>query len=94
MSKKTTITLPEQLDISQGVSIRDKMDKTLDKDANSIEIKADKVERADSAGIQLLLSFQAAAMAKNKEVTLLKPSDELLAAVKLLGATELLGIQE
>lgn len=94
MSKKTTITLPEKLDISQGVSIRDKMDATLNKDADNIEIKADKVEHADSAGIQLLLSFHAAAVAKNKQITLLKPSEAFLAAANLLGANELLGIQE
>lgn len=94
MSKKTTISLPEHFNISQGASMRDKMDKTLDKDADTIEIKADKVERADSAGIQLLLSFRATAVANNKKVTFSKPSEELLAAVKLLGASELLGLQE
>lgn len=90
MTQKTTLTLPERLDITQADSIRDRMEKALAKQASKIEMKADKVERADSAGIQLLLSFIAAARDANMEMILLKPSDELLAAVELLGSTELL----
>jgi len=93
MSAKTTITLPEKLDISQVDSIKDRMDKTLSKDATQVEVNADKVERIDSAGIQLLLSFIAAVKEAGKEVHLLKPSDELLAAAEMLGTTELLGLQ-
>ena len=90
MSDKTTLTLPERLDIAQADSVKDRMNKALAKDASIVEIKADKVERVDSAGIQLLLSFKAAVLENDKEIILLKPSDELLAAAELLGSTELL----
>ena len=90
MSKKTTLTLPERVDISQGDVLQAKMDKLLAKDVSKIELKADKVERADSAGIQLLLSFQIAATAAGREVIILKPSEELLNAAELLGTTGLL----
>ena len=90
MSNKTTLTLPERLDIAQADSVKERMNKALAKDASIVEIKADKVERVDSAGIQLLLSFKAAVLENDKEIILLKPSDELLAAAELLGSTELL----
>ena len=90
MSDKTTLSLPEQLDISQVDSLKDRMDKALAKDVSIFELSADKTERVDSAGIQLLLSFKNAVQEANKEFKLLKPSDEFLAAADLLGATELL----
>ena len=93
MSDKTTLTLPDKLDIAQADSVKERMDKALAKDVSKIEIKADKVERVDSAGIQLLLSFKAAAIKSDKEIILLKPSEELLAAAELLGSTELLEFQ-
>lgn len=90
MSQKSTMTLPERLDISQANVIKDRMDKALAKNVAKIEVKADKVERADSAGIQLLLSFKAAVKEQGRELVLLKPSDELLIAAELLGSAELL----
>jgi len=92
MSDKTTLTLPEQLDITQVDSIKDRMNVTLEKDASKVEVKADKVERLDSAGIQLLLSFKAAVEGAEKEFVLLKPSDEFLAGAALLGTTEIFKI--
>ncbi len=90
MSDKTTLSLPEQLDIGQVESIRVRMNKTLAKDAANIEVKTEKVDHVDSAGMQLLLSFRAAAINSGKAVTLIKPSDEFLAAAELLGTSELL----
>ncbi|MFT5519874.1 MAG: anti-anti-sigma regulatory factor [Enterobacterales bacterium] len=90
MSKKCTLSLPERLDISEAVSLKERMDKALDKDSTVLDVKADKVGRVDSAGVQLLLSFKAAAIEAGKEVNLSNPTDEFLAAVELLGAMELL----
>ena len=90
MSDKTTLTLPEQLDIAQVDSLKDRMDKALAKEVSIVELSADKIERVDSAGIQLLLSFKNAVQEADKEFKLLKPSDEFLAAADLLGSTELL----
>jgi len=90
MSDKTILTLPDQLDIGQIESIQDRMNKTLAKEAQQVEVKADSVERVDSAGMQLLLSFKKAIISSGKTINLIKPSDELLAAADLLGATELL----
>lgn len=92
MSKKSTLTLPERLDISQTDALMNKMEKVLSKDSLKIELKAEKVERADSAGIQLLLSFQMAAIDMGKEVSVLNPSEDFLAAADLLGARELLKV--
>jgi len=93
MSDKATFTLPEQMDIAHVESIKDRMDKTLEKKVSIIEVKAEKVERMDSAGMQLLLSFRMAIIDSGKEMTLVKPSDDLLAAAELLGTTELLELE-
>ena len=90
MSDKTTLTLPEQLDIAQVESLKDRMDKALAKEVSTFELNAEKIERVDSAGIQLLLSFKVAVQEAGKEFKLLKPSDEFIAAADLLGSTELL----
>jgi len=93
MSKKSTLSLPNRLDISEVVSLKDRMDKALEKDSTVVDVKADKVQRLDSAGLQLLLSFKAAVINADKVMSLSNPTDEFLAAVELLGATELLGHQ-
>ncbi|MCP4413604.1 MAG: STAS domain-containing protein [Gammaproteobacteria bacterium] len=90
MSDKATFTLPEQLDIAQVESVKDRMDKTLEKEVSKIEVKAEKVERMDSAGMQLLLSFRATIIESDREMILLKPSEGLLAVAELLGTSELL----
>lgn len=93
MSDKATFTLPEQMDIAQVESVRDRMNKTLEKEVSIIEVKAEKVERIDSVGMQLLLSFKAAIIESGKEMTLMKPSDDLLTAAELLGTTGLLKLE-
>ncbi|PCJ50000.1 MAG: hypothetical protein COA74_04215 [Gammaproteobacteria bacterium] len=90
MSKRSTLSLPERLDISEAESLRERMNKALEKDAEAYDIKADKVTRADSAGLQLLLSFSGAVSKLGKEMKITHPSDEFLAAAELLGVTELL----
>ncbi len=93
MSDKATFTLPVQLDIAQVESVKDKMDKTLEKEVSTIEVKAEKVERMDSAGMQLLLSFRATIIESGRKMTLVKPSDDLMAAAELLGTSELLELK-
>ncbi len=93
MSDKATFTLPEQFDITQVESVKDRMDKTLEKEVSTFEVKAEKVERMDSAGMQLLLSFRAAIIDSGKAMILLKPSDDFLAAAELLGTSELLELK-
>ena len=93
MSKKSTLSLPERLDISEADSLKERMDKALDKDSTVLDIKADKVERLDSAGLQLLLSYKTAVSNAGKKMSFSNPTAEFLAAVKLLGATELLELK-
>jgi len=93
MSDKTTLTLPENFDISQAKAVKERMEKSLAKDVSKVDVKADSVDRADSASIQLLLSFQNAVIDSGKEFTILKPSNEFLAAIEILGATKSLGLE-
>lgn len=92
MSDKTTLTLPVQLDIAHVETLKDKMDKAFMKEVSIFELNANKIERVDSAGIQLLLSFKVTIKEAGKEFKLVKPTEEFIRAVDLLGATELLGL--
>ena len=93
MSKKVTLSLPERLGINEAESLKERMVKALDKESTILDIKADKVEHLDSAGLQLLLSYKTAVSNAGKEMSLSNPTAEFLAAVELLGALELLELK-
>lgn len=94
MSDKTTITLPAQLDLAHVESLNERLDQALVKEVSIFELNANKIERVDSAGIQLLLSFIVVVKESGKEFMLVKQSDEFIRSVELLGATELLELLE
>jgi anti-anti-sigma regulatory factor len=84
---KTSLTLPERFDITGIEALKARFEKTLEKDADTIEVNAQGVTHMDSSGAQLLLSFQRAAEARQKTIKVVKISDDFM------GAAELLGIQ-
>ena len=91
---KTSITLPDKLDISAVISLKSRLEKALEKDANEIEVSGQNVENVDSAAVQLLLSFQKKVLSVGKEIRFVKTSDKMVAGVKLLGASSLLNLEE
>ena len=93
MPKKSTLTLPERIDISEAESLQEKMHKLLAKDGEIIELKAGKVEKADSAGVQLLVSFKQVVTNTGKQMNITNASEEFIQALDLLGVTGTLEIQ-
>jgi len=89
---KTTITLPIKFDITQVQSLKERLQKALDKDAESIEINAQSVVGMDSSAVQLLLSFQKIVAAQSKTVVFVKATDEFKKALEMLGADELIQV--
>ena len=92
MSNKSTLSLPQRLDINEASSLKDRMNKALEKDATTFDVKADSVEHVDSAGMQLLISFKNAVNSSGKKMNLTNPSDNFKTEIELLGATELLAL--
>ncbi len=91
MSDKTTVSLGNALDIMHAAGIKERLSSALEKKPHIVLI-SDKVERADTAGLQLIYSFKQIVEARQKQMSWKKPSDALLQASDLLGLTEALGL--
>lgn len=93
MSGKTTVSLGSALDIMHASSLKERLTASLEKKSQIVLI-SDKVERVDTAGLQLIYAFRLEAQARKKQVTWKGPSAALLKASDSLGMTsalELLG---
>ena len=91
MAEKTTVSLGATLDIMHAASLKERLAASLEKKPHIVLI-SDKVERADTAGLQLLYAFSQEVKSQKKELSWKKPTDELLHACEVLGLTEALGV--
>ncbi|BFM05983.1 STAS domain-containing protein [Halioxenophilus aromaticivorans] len=91
MADKTTFSCGDSLDIQQVSSLYKRLQKSVEKAIN-IELKADLVAKADTAGLQMFVSLRQELKALGGDIIWKKPSDELLQAAKLLGLTVSLGL--
>lgn len=91
MTEKTTVSLGTALDIMHAAGLKDRLVASLEKKPNIVLI-SDKVERVDTAGLQLLYAFKQEVETKQKQLSWQKPSDALLHASESLGMTDALGI--
>lgn len=91
MSDKTTVSLGTALDIMHAEGLKERLTTALAKKSQIVLI-SDKVERADTAGLQLIYAFKKAAETQQKVVSWKKPSDALIAACESLGMSEALAI--
>ena len=82
---KTSLTLPEKFDITGIEALKGRFQKALEKEADTIEINAQAVTNMDSSGAQLLLSFQKAVLAQEKELKVIKVSEDFETAAEILG---------
>ena len=91
LSDKTTVSLGTALDIMHASGLKERLAAALDKKPHIVLI-SDKVERADTSGLQLIYAFKKEVEAQNKEMSWKKPSDALLSACEALGMSEALGV--
>ena len=94
MPDKSTLTLPESFDVTQIENVRNRAIKALEKDITGFKVKGEKVVKVDSAGIQLLLSLHAHADKNDMTLDIENPSESLIQGATMLGAAELLSINE
>jgi anti-anti-sigma factor len=91
MSDKTSISLGENLDISNVSKLHSRLNASLQK-SSTIELKADVVKKTDSAGLQLILSIKREVEKVGGTILWKKPSKELIDTAVLLGLFEHLGL--
>ena len=92
MSEKTSFSCGEYLDITQVSNLFGRLEKSLQKSAN-IELKADKVVKADTAGLQLFVALRREVTAMDGSLQWKSPSDGLVSSAKLLGLSGELGLE-
>ena len=91
MSEKTTVSLGAALDIMHVSSLKERLLSALSKKSHIVLI-SDKVERADTAGLQLIYAFKQEIDKQSKQMSWQKPTDTLIAASRNLGLDEQLGL--
>ena len=93
MADKTSLSCGEALDISHATALHGRMQKALQK-SSVVELKAHTVQKADTAGLQLVLSLKNEIETTGGQLIWKKPSNELIDAAKLLGLYESLGLTQ
>lgn len=87
MAKKTTVSLGQSLDIAHVSALKTRFENALLKDL-PVVLVSDKVEKTDTAGLQLIYSFIQEVENQGRDVSWQKPSDSLIQASEILGFTE------
>lgn len=80
------------MDITHAESFKEKLSKAVER-SNVVELKADKVERADTAGLQILVSLNRELRRRGGKIVWKNPSDDLLAVIKILGLAPYLELE-
>ena len=91
MSKNTTVSLGNALDIAHAALVKERLVASLKKKSRIVLI-ADKVEKVDTAGLQLVYAFKLEAETLDKHLAWQKPSTVLKNACHSLGMSEALNI--
>ncbi len=90
---KTSFSCGEYLDINHAAKLYERLGKSLEK-STTIEIKADKVIKADTAGLQLLVTLAKEVAVADGKLIWKSPSSALLMAAKQLGVSDHLGLSK
>jgi anti-anti-sigma regulatory factor len=93
LSKKTTVSLGTALDIMHASSLKIRLASALAKD-RSVVLISDKVEKADTSGLQLIYAFIKQVESQGNEVSWQKPTDRLFQASEILGLSQALHLVE
>ena len=93
MGATVSFNLPQNLTIANVHGLHEEFEALVDKqDCDAVVLKAEDVQRADTAGLQLLLAFMQATRERQITVTWDHPSVSLCNAADLLGLGNAIGI--
>lgn len=85
--KKTSVDCGEAMTIAQSAELHQKLKAALE-DSSSIELKADAVEKVDTAGLQLIIALEHEIEKVSGKLSWKDPSDTLKQAATTLGLAE------
>lgn len=89
MTVKTSFSCGENLTIAHASGLHQRLVKALEKTSN-IELKADKVQKADTAGLQLFVALKKEIVDGGGDLQWKNPSEALISTAKQLGLQEYL----
>ena len=89
MSESNVVELEDVVDISKVEGLLESLKKSADK-GGQIKVDASKVTRIDTAGLQLMFSFQKTLNDQHGQVTIVNPSDDFMKNARLVGFNEVL----
>ena len=93
MSKTAELQLPENLTITNIHPIHERLESLVGSQTHDhIVIKSEAVQKADTAGLQLLYAFHMAAKERQISLAWHSPSDKLLQVANTLGMGGVLGL--
>jgi len=93
MGTTVSFNLPENLTIANIHGLHEQLEALVDKkECDSIVLTAEAVQRADTAGLQLLLAFVHASRERQIDITWDHPSQKLRTAADILGLSKPMGI--
>jgi len=90
-SESLVVECGEMLDISRVSEFYAELKMVLEDD-KAIELDGSKIERIDTAGLQLLVTFCQQLKAKNRPVQWREPSEALQRSAQLVGLVDELGL--
>lgn len=93
MSKKISVSCGKELDIAHVTHLKERFSEAFDKAPSTLNVKADSVERVDSAGLQLLLAAKKQCGILGCDFVLSKASESIVSMAKVLGINNKLGLE-
>lgn len=93
MAEKTSFSCGNNLDIFHVDKLKQRLESALER-GQTIVLKADKVERVDTAGLQLIIALKKKIEADGGSIVWQKPTQTLLDIAKLLGVDSILELKE
>ncbi len=93
MKDKTSISLGESFCIPQAAAMQKRFLKALTV-SKTIEIKANKIQKIDTSGLQIIVAIKKELDDSGGAIVWNNPSDELINSAKMLGVSDVIGLND
>jgi len=93
MTTSVDFNLPENLTIANIQGLHEALEALVERrDCDTVILRGEKVQRADTAGLQLLVAFVNASRERQIKISWDHPSEKLCGVAELLGVEKMIGI--
>ncbi len=93
MSDRVELVLPDRMDVASAEQLHVTLEAALE-EGNPIELNGEKVVRLDTAGVQLVVSFIAAAEMQHIDVAWKAPSSTLFEVFEFMKLGNAVGLEQ